>query len=68
MTGFDVRHDLPKGSETPGSGTATDFVNMGDYGYLGLRITRGDRAVCVTAMNWSASETSTQIVKIFFDR
>ena len=68
MTGFDVRHDPPKGSETPGSGSATDFVNMGDYGYQGLRITRGERAVCVTAMNWSASETSMQIVKIFFDR
>lgn len=62
------RPDASKGSESPGSGSASDTVKMGDHGYQGLQITRGDRAVCVTARNWSATEPSTQIVRIFFDR
>lgn len=62
------RPGAPDDAEWPGSGSETDRVDMGGYGYLGLLITPGHRAVCVTAANWSPTQPTTQIVRVFFER
>lgn len=43
-------------------------VDMGDHGYQDLHYRRDDRAVCVTAKNWSAAKPSTQAVRVEFER
>lgn len=68
VTGFIRSANPARGSQPSGSGDETDFINMGDDGYRGLRVTSGDRAVCVSAMNWSTTEASTQVVHVLFDR
>ena len=61
-------HD-PKSSEISGAQEfSTTALDMGDYGYQDLRIIRNDRALCVTAKNWSLVEPTSQTVRVIFSR
>ncbi len=41
-------------------------LDMGDHGYQDVRFARNNRAVCVTAKNWSLVEPTTQTVRVVF--
>ena len=48
--------------------SSTTALIMGNYGYQDFRMIHGDRALCVTAKNWSLAEPTSQIMRVVFYR